>query len=158
MYFIDCTIYSCPNFPPFALLYPVLPIPSGNPPLSSCPWVMHISFFGYSISYTVLNIPHLFCTYQFVLLNPCTFSPFALPTGNPPNDLHIYDSVSVLLVCLVHSLDSIVASCEFIAVLIGPYFLISSFCLAACVGFHVLGRAALTPCLSSVASCRKVGP
>ena len=76
-------------------------------------------FFGYSISYTVLNTLCLFCTYKFLLLDPYTFSLILpLPTGNYPNDLHIYDFVSVLLVCLVYFLDSIVESCEFIAILV----------------------------------------
>ena len=41
-------------------------------------------------------------------LIPASFPPFSafpLPNDNPPNDLHIYDSV--LLVCLVCFLDSI---------------------------------------------------
>ena len=74
-------------------------------------------FFDFYISYTVLNIPCLFCTCQFVLLNPSTFSPILphpLPADNPPNDLHIYDAVPVLVVCLVCLLDSIVDSCEFV--------------------------------------------
>ena len=78
-------------------------------------------FFGYSISYTVLNIPCLLCTYQFVLLNPRTLSLILLlplSADNPPNDLHICDSVPVLLVCLVCFLDSIVDCCEFVAILI----------------------------------------
>ena len=44
-------------------------------------------------------------------------SPFAPWADNPPNDLHMYDSVSYLLVCSVCFLDSIVDSCEFIAIL-----------------------------------------
>ena len=39
-----------------------------------------------------------------MLLIPCTFSsfsPFPLLADNPPNDLHTYDSVPVLVVCLV---------------------------------------------------------
>ena len=40
----------------------------------------------------------------------------------------------------------------------GPYFFVSSFWQSACVCFYVLGRAALTPCLSSMAYCRKVHP
>ena len=39
-------------------------------------------FFGYSISYTVLTSPCLYCTYQFVL-NPCIFLPILLLP--PPN-------------------------------------------------------------------------
>ena len=55
--------------------------------------------------------PWLFCNYLFVLLNPLTSSPipsYPLPLGNHENTLCIHDSVSVLLVCLVCILDSIV--------------------------------------------------
>ena len=47
------------------------------------------------------------------------FSHFPLPADNPPNDLHIYDSISVLVVCLVCFcfLDSVVDGCEFINIL-----------------------------------------
>ena len=126
--------YSYPNFPPFAYPHPVSPISSSNhPSLSSCPWVMHLSSLASSFPIMLLTSPCVFCAYQFVLLNPCTFSPifpFPLPTGNPPCDLHIYDSV--LLICLVCFLDSIVDSCEFIAilmfiVLISFFFLNKSF-------------------------------
>ena len=88
--------------------------------LSSCPWVMHISSLATPFPILFLTSPCLFCTYQFVLLNPFTFSPilsFPLPTDNPSNNLHIYDSVSFLLVCLVCSLDSIADSYEFIIIL-----------------------------------------
>ena len=47
-----------------------------------------------------------------------SFSPFPLPNGNHPNYLHIYDSVFVLIVCLVCFLDSNVDSCECIAILV----------------------------------------
>ena len=53
--------------------------------------------------------------------------PSSLPTDNPPNDLHIYDSVPVLLVCLVCYLDSIADSCEFIAILMFIIFIIFFF-------------------------------
>ena len=55
--------------------------------------------------------PSLFCYCQLVLLNPFTFSPNPpnpLPAGNHQNVLCIYESVSVLLVCLFWFLDSIV--------------------------------------------------
>ena len=74
--------YSHPNFFPFApsLWYP----PSlQQHPLSSCPWIM---LFGFSISYTILNIP-LFCTCQLGFLIPAPFLPlfpFPLPAENPP--------------------------------------------------------------------------
>ena len=79
-------------------------------------------FFGFSISYTVLNLPMSILYLPIMLLNPCTFSPILprpLPTDYPPNDLHIYDSdsVSILvcLVCFVVVLDSVVDSCELAA-------------------------------------------
>ena len=75
-------------------------------------------FFGFFISYTILNFPLSVLCLPIMLLIPCTFSPYHLPSpfpaDNPPNDLHIYDSVPVLLLCF---LDSIVDSCEFIAIL-----------------------------------------
>ena len=80
------------------------PFPLARPPL------VHVHgsstfIFGFSISYTILILPCLFGTYQFVLLNPCTFSPILTlppPTDNPPCDLHFCDSVPVLPVHLVH--------------------------------------------------------
>ena len=77
-------------------------------------------FFDFSISYTILNIPLSISYLWIILFNPRTFSPilpFHFPADNPPNDLHTYDSVSVLLVCLVCFLDSIVDSYVLIAIL-----------------------------------------
>ena len=68
--------------------------------------------------------PWLFCNFLFVLLNALTYSP--IPThplafsnqkrGGKKTTLHIHDSVSALLVCLVCFLDSIVDMyfCHFI--------------------------------------------
>ena len=111
-------------------IFPLLPPPPSNlhslwqfhPLLSSCPWVLHASsscMLHFPILY--LTSPWLFCTYQFVLLNPCTISPIiplSSPNGNHPNEVHAYDSVSVLLVCFVCFLDSIVDSCKFIGILV----------------------------------------
>ena len=114
--------YSYPKFPLFAPLQPGTPpfLPAISSNFSSCPWIMPISSLATPSPMLLSKSPCLFCTYHFVLLNPCTFPsffPFPLPTGNPPNDLHIYESVSVLLVCLVCFLDLIVDSYEFIAIL-----------------------------------------
>ena len=107
----------------FVFLYPSLP---GTPhllqhsPLSSCSWVMHISPSAAPCPILFLISPCLCCTYQLCFLTPEVFSPFSLfplPNDNSPNDLHIYDSVSVQFVCLVCFLDSVVDSCEFIAIL-----------------------------------------
>ena len=83
-------------------------------------------FFGFSISYTMLN-PALFLLYlPCMLLISCTFPPFfphPLPAVNPPYDLHFCDSVPVLVVCLVcfcfcFYLGSVVDSCEFVVILL----------------------------------------
>ena len=72
--------------------------------------------FGFSISYTVLNIPLSILYLPIMLLNPCNFIPnLPLPTDNPPTDLYIYFSASVLLVFLVLFLESIVDSHKCIA-------------------------------------------
>ena len=72
-------------------------------------------FFGYSVSYTVFNIPPVCLeptSLYFLISAPfLSFSPFLLPADNPANDLHIYDSVPVMLICLVGFLDSVVDSC-----------------------------------------------
>ena len=79
-------------------------------------------FFGFSISYTILNLPLSILFLPIMLLSPCTFSPILpspLPADNPPNDLHTYDFVSVLVVCLVCFcfLDVVVDRCEFVVIL-----------------------------------------
>ena len=81
---------------------------------------------GHAKKFLVSPFPILFLTScYFIPTNLCfliptsypLFPPFPLPTDIPPNDPHIYDSVPVLLVCLVCYLDSIIHSCEFIAIL-----------------------------------------
>ena len=61
-------------------------------------------FFGVSISYVILNISLSILYLPIMLFNPCTFSLILrspLPINNSPNDLHTYDSIPVLVVCLV---------------------------------------------------------
>ena len=61
-------------------------------------------FSDVSISYTILNDPLSILYLLFMLRIPCTFprhSPLTLPADNPPCDLHLCDSVPVLVVCLV---------------------------------------------------------
>ena len=102
IYFIDYAITVVP-FSPLSPL-PCTPHPPSFPHLSSCPWVIHISPLATPFPILFLTSPFLFCTCQFAILNPCTFpslSPFRLSTDNPLNDPHFYDSVSVLLFCLV---------------------------------------------------------
>ena len=108
------------QFFPLVPLHPVPILSSNLPRLSSCSWVMHISFLASSFPILFCTSPCLFCTYHLCFLFPASFplfSPFHFPADNRPNDLRIYDSVPVLLVCLVCFLDSLVDSCEFVVIL-----------------------------------------
>ena len=69
-------------------------------------------FFGFSIAKTVLNLPLsilYLCNYVSKSLYIFPHFPLLLPANNPPNDLHIYDSTPVLVVCLCF-LESVVDS------------------------------------------------
>ena len=93
------------HFPPFTPLHPVHPLP---PIFPTPPQFMSMGhtykFFGFYISYTILNTLLSILYLPIMLLSPCTIfpiHPFPLPGDNPPNDLHIYESVLVLIVCLI---------------------------------------------------------
>ena len=110
--------YSCLNFSPFALLCLVSPFPLVILPLSSCPWVMHTSSLASPLPLLFLTSPCLFCTYPVMLLNVYIFSPtLLLLADSPQNDVHVYDSISTLVVCLVCFLDSVFDSCEIVVIL-----------------------------------------
>ena len=99
--FINYDIIVVPIFPPLPPSTQDPPFPPAISPLSSCPWSW-IWVLWYSISYTVLNIPCLFCTYHLCFLFPVPFPPFSsLPANNPPCDLHFCNIVPVLAVSLV---------------------------------------------------------
>ena len=81
--------------------------------------------FGFSISYTILNLPlSIFYLPFYAFSSLCPFPILPLPADNLPCDLHFCDSVLVLVVCLVFfflflfSLRSVVASCEFVVILL----------------------------------------
>ena len=122
VYFIDYAItvatFSSPLYHP--LLCNPLPTSIAHT-LSSCPWVVHISSLSSPFHILFLTFPCLFCTYHLCFLFPLPFYPLPLlphPANNSPCSLHFYDSVPVLVVCLVCYLDSIIDSCEFIAILV----------------------------------------
>ena len=93
--------------PFFSTLTPHRPAP---PSLQHTPLpLVHVhdctyKVFGFSISYTILNLPLSILCLPIMLLIPCTFSPILplpLPTDNLLCDLHFCDSIPVLAVCLV---------------------------------------------------------
>ena len=91
-------------FLPLIPLHPAHPLHQHSPPLSSCPWVVHISSLASPFPILFLTSPCLFCTYHLCFLFPVPFLPFSpllLPTDNPTCDLHFCDSVPVLVLCLV---------------------------------------------------------
>ena len=121
------------SYPPPTWLYSPLPcisLPTYIPvPLSSCPWVIHISSLVSPFLILFLTSPCLFCTYHLFFLFPVPFPPFSslpFPAYNPQCDLHFCYSVPILAVCLVCFcfLGSIVDSCEFVVILL---FIVSIF-------------------------------
>ena len=71
-----------PLSPPSALHPP----PSNIAPLSSCPWVIHVSSLASLFPILFLTSPCLFYAYQLCFLFPVPFLPILpLPTDNPPN-------------------------------------------------------------------------
>ena len=84
IYFIGYTIIFVPFFLPFTPLCPVPPFHQHPLPLSSCPWVIHISSLASPFPTLFLTSPCLFCTYQLCFLLPVPlllFSPIPLPIG-----------------------------------------------------------------------------
>ena len=73
-YWLYC--YSCPNFSQLSLYTSLPSLPPAICPALFMSMGHAYTFFGNSISYTcLLTYPCLFCTCQFVLLNPFTFYP-----------------------------------------------------------------------------------
>ena len=102
LFYLLC-YYSCPIFSfPLSPSIQHLPLPSAFPYLSSCPWVVHVSSLASPFPILFLTSPCLFSTYHLCCLFPFpTFYSHPLPADNPPCDLHFYDSIPVLVVCLV---------------------------------------------------------
>ena len=120
---------------PFVPFCPAPPLPPAFSHLSSCPWVVQISYLASPFAILFLTSPCLFCTYHLCFLFPVPFSPFSLfslPADNPPCHLYFCDSVPVPVVCLVvfwgFFLGSAVESCEF-AIILLPIVLIIFFFL-----------------------------
>ena len=121
LYFIDYAITIVPIFPlcPPSLSNPHTLRQSPHP--CSCPWVMGIVLWLLHFLYCTSH-PHgdSVTTYLYLLI-PSPLHPFphtTLPSGNHQNAPHTHDSVSVLLVCSVCFLDTIVDRYIFFAILL----------------------------------------
>ena len=104
IYILLIMLLQLSHFPPFIPLCPAHTLPPAFPAYSSCPWVIHIKFFGFCISYTILTLPLSIFYLPFMLLILCTFAPLSpshSPVDNPPCDLHFCGSVPVLVVGLI---------------------------------------------------------
>ena len=103
--FIDYAITVVPFPPPSLHSTPSCPSPPSHiPPLEFMSMGHTYKFFGYYISYTILNLPLPIFYLPFVLLILCTFPsslPLHSPVDNPPSDLHFCGSVLFLVVGLV---------------------------------------------------------
>ena len=69
VYFIDYVIIIVPIFSPLSPFHLVSPFPLAVPPLSSFPWVIHISSLASPFPILFLIPPCLFCTYHLCFLN-----------------------------------------------------------------------------------------
>ena len=122
MYFIDYAITVVPFFSPLYSPPPCTPNPpSSLLPLSSCPWVIHISSLASPFPILFLTSPCQFSTYHLCFLFRVPFPLFCLlhlPIDNPPCDFHFSDSVPVLvLLCLFVCFCLFFRfSCEFVVI------------------------------------------
>ena len=90
-------------FIPFLLVSPPTHPPAFLLPLTSCPWVVYISYLASPLPILFLT-PPVYLYLPILLLIPCTSPPvllLPLPIDNPACDLHFCDSIPVLVVCLV---------------------------------------------------------
>ena len=110
------------HFSPFIPLHPVPPSHPHSPPLSSCPWVVHITSLASTFPILFLTSPCLFSTYQLCFLFPVPF-PYSFPFPPPLITLHeICISVNLFLFSYLLSLfcfsRSVVDSFEFVVILL----------------------------------------
>ena len=123
--FIDYDITVVPFRPPHSTPSCPPPLPH-SPPYSSCPWVILINSLASTFPTLFLPSPYfppiLYATYS-LYLSP--LSPSHSPIDTPPCDLHLYGSVTVLVVCqfaLVFVLGVVVNNCEFAVIFTVPIF------------------------------------
>ena len=123
--YYSCSIFSSLYPPSFCTSHPpaVFPIP-----LSSCPWVVHISSLASPFPVLYFTSPLSIFYLLFMLLISCTFSPILSPppaAENPPCDPFLWfcSCSSCCFVCFCF-LGSVVDSYEFVIILL---FMVSIF-------------------------------
>ena len=100
-----------------------------SPLFSSCPWVIHIKFFDFYISYTILTLPLYFLSSIYA-----TYSLYLFPLSPPSTPLLItlhLISISVVLFLFqlfaqfgfVFVLAVVVNNCEFAVILLFIFFI-----------------------------------
>ena len=107
------------------------PCSAPYPPAVPTPFVMLMgctyNFFGFCISYAILNLPLSILCLPVMLLIPCTFCLILSSTHTPPIILHVIFIYSDLSFCSCSScflsfcfcfLGSVVESCEFVVILL----------------------------------------
>ena len=93
VYFIDYAITVVPFISPLCSPPPAPPSPQHSSPLSSRPWVVHISFLASPFPILFLTSPCLFCTYLLCFLIPAPF----LLSSYPLITLHMVSIPMILL-------------------------------------------------------------
>ena len=120
-YILLITLLQFSQFSPSIPLPPYTPNPPASPPQFMSMGCTY-KFFGFSVTYTVLNLsPSTLCQ-PIMLLIPCPFlpiPPLPVPTENPPCDLH-FSSYVLCSSCLLSFcfLGSVVDSYEFAVILL----------------------------------------
>ena len=105
--FLKCILFlmllQLSQFFPLCPPPPCTPIPSSHaPPVSSCPWVIHISSLATPFPILFLTSPCLFCTFQFVLLSTCFF--FLILSSLLPSQLITLQMISISMILLLFCL------------------------------------------------------
>ena len=109
-------------FLPFIPPCPAPPFHQHTPPPQFMSTGHAYKFFGFSISYTILNLPCLFCTYHLCFLFPVPF-PHSPPSPSPLITLHVLSISAILFLFqlfaqFVFVLGSVVDSFEFVVILL----------------------------------------
>ena len=94
------------QFSPYIPPVPCTSQPSTIPPLSSCPWVVHISSLTSLFLIPFLISPHLFYAYQF-----CSWFPLPSPPDSSPHPPHWKPSMWSPFLCFCSCSSCLLSFC-----------------------------------------------